>query len=160
MRKVFCFIFCFIFLFNIGNVFAFTVSSHVPEKYREVQGGDRLYFELTLKYPENPTRVDLRLEYKVLDNKGNVVTQAKGLKAVETQASFLEFIVLPEDMDNGPYTISIDIKDYGDLSQNVEAGFSVARNRVDILFNYIYILAGAVFVLMVLIIVILLRRGK
>jgi hypothetical protein len=160
MNRAFFLFYLFIFLFCFGDVFAFTVSSHVPEKYREVQGGDRLYFELTLKYPENPTRVDLRLEYKILDNEGNVVTRAKGLKAVETQASFLEFIVLPENMENGPYTISIDIKDYGDLSQNVEAGFNVVRNRVDILFNYIYILTGAVFVLMILIIVILLRRGK
>ncbi len=159
MKKLFLLIGCVV-LSSLTDVSALTVSVHVPEKYQEVQGGDRLYFELILKYPENPTRVDLRLEYKVLDSNGNLVTQAKGLKAVETQASFLEFIVLPEEMELGPHTISIDIKDYGDLSQNVEGGFSVSRNRVDMLFAYIYVLTGAVFFMMILILMILIRRGK
>lgn len=158
MKRIWFFILCMV-LFGFANVSALTVSVHVPEKYQDVQGGDRLYFELTLRYPENPTRVDLKLEYQVVDSNGELVTQAKGLKAVETQASFLEFIVLPEEMSLGQHTIVIDIKDYGELSQRVETGFSVSRNRVDTLYVLIYALIGAVSFLAILVVVVFFR-GK
>jgi len=155
MKKIF-----FILLLCTSFSSAMTVSVNVPEKYQEVSGGERLYFELTLKYPENPDRVDLRLEYKVLDSNGNLVTQSKGIKAVETQASFLEWIILPEKMDLGRHTISIDIKDYGDLSKNVQESFSVSKNRMDTLFLYIYVLSAMIIIMMGLIIFILLRGNK
>lgn len=147
-------------LVSVVNVSALSVAVHVPEKYNEVNAGDRFYFEISIKYPENPTRVDLRLEYEVVDANGNVITQAKALKAVETQASFLDFIVLPEEMEIGRHSIDVYVKDYGDLSEKVGSSFHVAKNRVDILFVYIYALVVAVFFMMILIAVILFRRGR
>jgi len=145
---------------SLINVSALSATVHVPEKYNEVNAGDRFYFELAIRYPENPTRVDLRLEYEVVDDGGEVVTQAKALKAVETQASFLDFVVLPEKMDYGKYEINVYVKDYGDLSEKVGSSFYVTKNRVDMLFTYIYLLALAVFFLMIAIIVILFRGVK
>ena len=145
---------------SLINVSALSATVHVPEKYNEVNAGDRFYFELAIRYPENPTRVDLRLEYEVVDDGGEVVTQAKALKAVETQASFLDFVVLPEKMDYGKYNINVYVKDYGDLSEKVGSSFYVTKNRVDMLFTYIYLLALAVFFLMIAIIVILFRGVK
>ncbi|MBS3087821.1 hypothetical protein J4226_04470 [Candidatus Pacearchaeota archaeon] len=147
-------------IFSLINVSALSATVHVPEKYNEVNAGDRFYFELAIRYPENPTRVDLRLEYEVVDDGGEVVTQAKALKAVETQASFLDFVVLPEKMDYGKYEINVYVKDYGDLSEKVGSSFYVTKNRVDMLFTYIYLLALAVFFLMIAIIVILFRGVK
>ena len=147
-------------IFSLINVSALSATVHVPEKYNEVNAGDRFYFELAIRYPENPTRVDLRLEYEVVDDGGEVVTQAKALKAVETQASFLDFVVLPEKMDYGKYNINVYVKDYGDLSEKVGSSFYVTKNRVDMLFTYIYLLALAVFFLMIAIIVILFRGVK
>jgi len=35
-------------------VAALSISVHVPEKYTDVEAGERFYFEIDVKYPENP----------------------------------------------------------------------------------------------------------
>jgi hypothetical protein len=147
-----------VLLFSFANVSALSVTVHIPEKYAELSGGERLYFEMALKYPENPTRVDLRLSYEVIDIDGNIIAQSKALKAVETQASFIDFIILPTELDNGPYSIDIIIRDYGDLEQRVGASFIVTSSATKKLMNYIYILIGAVIFLAILVVIALFKK--
>ena len=40
----------------LGFVSAFGASVHVPEKYTQVSAGERFYFTLDIKYPENIER--------------------------------------------------------------------------------------------------------
>ncbi|MCH7850128.1 MAG: hypothetical protein IH845_00610 [Nanoarchaeota archaeon] len=163
MNKLCLIIIIGIIFFNfigIASVSALSITVHVPEKYNEVNAGERFYFEISVKYPENPTRIDLRLTYEVVDANGEVIASAKTLKAVETQASFIDFIVLPDEMEFGRHEIDILVRDYGDLDEKVGSSFNVTRNRVDTLFTYVYILIGAVVLLLILIIVVLLRRGR
>ncbi len=150
----------FLVCINLASVSALSITVHVPEKYNEVNAGERFYFEIAVKYPENPTRIDLRLTYEVVDANGNVIASSKTLKAVETQASFIDFIVLPDEMDFGKHDIDISIRDYGDLDEKVGSSFNVTKNRVDKLFLLVYVLIGAVVLLAILIVVILIRRKK
>ena len=150
----------FLLFISLSHVSALSVTVNVPEKYNEVSAGERFYFEIAVKYPENPTRIDLRLTYEVVDANGNVIASSKVLKAVETQASFIDFIVLPDDMDFGMHKIDISIQDYGDLSEKVGSSFNVTKNRVDKLFTLVYVLIGAIVLLAILIVVILIRRKK
>jgi hypothetical protein len=131
---------------------------HVPEKYNSIEAGERLYFELALKYPENPSRVDLRLNYKVMDQDGNVVASAKALKAVETQASFLDFIIVPEGADSGLYSIDVEISDYGDMSEFVSSSFEITGNSETRLMTYIYALIGGILFLSIIVIIDIFRR--
>jgi len=80
---------------NLTSVSALSLVVHVPEKYTDVHAGERVYFEIEVKYPENPTRKDLRLNYDILKDNA-IISQAQVLKAIETQASFIDFIVIPE----------------------------------------------------------------
>ena len=122
-------LFLFIFSFvSMTFVSALSVVVHVPEKYSNVQAGERFYFEIELKYPENPSRKDLRLNYEILKN-GEIIAQSKVLKAIETQASFIDFIVIPETADSGLYIIKVKIFDYDDLSEEVSASFQVVENN-------------------------------
>ncbi len=150
----------FLLFISLSHVSALSVTVNVPEKYNEVSAGERFYFEIAVKYPENPTRIDLRLTYEIVDANGNVIASSKVLKAVETQASFIDFIVLPDDMDFGMHKIDISIQDYGDLSEKVGSSFNVTKNRVDKLFTLVYVLIGAIVLLAILIVVILIRRRK
>lgn len=151
-------IFLLFVIFALSSVSALSVTAHIPEKYQEVVEGERIYFELAIKYPENPTRIDLRFEYEVRDSTGEIVASAKALKAVETQASFIDFIVLPEEMSLGSYSLDIHIKDYGDLSEEVGTSFSVAKSEIDRLYIMVYGLIVAVTILSVLILVIALKK--
>ena len=144
MRKLISILFILSFFYFISMPFvsALSVVVHVPEKYTEVNAGERFYFEIEIKYPENPSRQDLRLEYEIIAEGGEVIAQSKVLKAIETQASFIDFIVIPESAKKGLHIIGVKISDYADLSEEVSASFNVV-SRGGQLKIYFFILLGA-----------------
>jgi len=143
----------FLIFFSMVSVSALSVVVHVPEKYTDVEAGERFYFEIEIKYPENPSRQDLRLEYEILDEKNSVIAQSKVLKAIETQASFIDFIVIPESAETGLHIIRIKISDYEDLSKEVEASFQVVRRDSEQIKLYFFILLGVSIVVGILVVV-------
>jgi hypothetical protein len=135
-----------------GPVYALSIMVHMPEKYTEVEAGERLYFEIDVKYPENPRRKDLRLQYEITKD-GEIVAQAKVLKAIETQASFIDFIVMPESAKKGLHIITISISDYEVLDEEVSASFNVTGSRTEQITSYFFILLGVILFVALLIII-------
>lgn len=139
-----------VFVLN-KSVLALNLVIHIPEKYLEVTAGDRITFELEVKYPENPSRKDLRLTYQI--KKGDeIVSESKVLKAIETQSSFMDYMVIPESLDVGTYTIANKVQDYQNLNEEVSADFRVVKGKADLM-KYIYILGVAIGIVDVLVII-------
>jgi len=133
------------------SVLALNLVIHIPEKYLEVTAGERLTFELEMKYPENIGRKDLRLTYQI--KKGDeIISESKVLKAVETQSSFMDYITIPESVEVGTYTIANKVQDYENLNEEVSANFRVVKGKNDLM-KYIYILGVSVGIVDVLVIV-------
>ena len=130
-------------LFSINCVSAIDIDVYIPEKYMETSAGERFYFEIEIKYPENPTRKDIGLTYEILDEEGNLIAQSKILKAIESQASFIDFIVIPESTDEGTYTIEVQIKDYELIQEDASASFHIKSTK-DHVQMYFFILLGTV----------------
>lgn len=128
---------------------ALNITARIGDQYTEVIGGDRLYFEIEIKYPENPRRKDLRLEYQIIED-GKVIASEKVLRAVETQASFLDYIVVPQSVNSGIKTLNVVIEDYETLHQEVSASFRVLKGRNQ-LEAYFFILLGAILLVIVLV---------
>jgi hypothetical protein len=137
---------------SMASVSALSVVVHVPEKYTDVVAGERFYFEIEVKYPENPSRKDLRLNYEILKD-GELIAQSKVLKAIETQASFMDFIVIPESADSGMHVIKVKISDYESLSEEVEASFHVVSRSGGQIKMYFFILLGVVILVGILVVV-------
>ena len=131
------------FSFTVKIVQALSINTHIPEKYTDVFPGERLYFEVEIKYPENPVRKDLRLNYEIIEN-GEVIAKAKFLKAIETQASFMDYIVIPEIAQPGMYEINVKISDYEELNEEVSSSFQVIKERGDQLRLYFFIILGVI----------------
>lgn len=146
---------------SITSISALSIVVNVPEKYTDVMAGERFYFEIEVKYPENPSRKDLRLNYEILTSDGDVVAQSKVLKAIETQASFIDFIVIPESAEKGMHIIKVKIKDYESLSEEVEASFHVTSGGFNQIKTYFFILLGVIVLVGILVIInIVLSRKK
>ena len=163
MKKLF-FILLGVLLLNVISatpVSALSVVVHVPEKYTDVHAGERFYFEIDIKYPENPSRKDLRLQYEIKKD-GKVVAQSKVLKAIETQASFMDFIIIPESADSGLHIINVKVADYEELDEEVSASFQVTGANTDQLRTYFFILLGVVVLVGILVVVSILsgRRNR
>jgi len=133
------------------SVLALNLVIHIPEKYLEVVAGERLTFELEIKYPENVGRKDLRLTYQI-KNGNEIVSESKVLKAIETQSSFMDYMVIPESLEVGTYTITNKVQDYENLNEQVSADFRVVKGKADLM-KYIYILGVAIGIVDVLVIV-------
>jgi hypothetical protein len=155
-QAVIFFVMLVILNLNFVSVSALSVVVHVPEKYTDVRPGERFYFEIEVKYPENFIRKDLRLEYEILKD-NELIAQAKVLKAIETQASFIDFIIIPEGAQAGLYSINVKIKDYEDLSEEVSASFHVQR-AIDQIKIYFLIILGLVLIIGILVIIDILRK--
>ncbi len=143
---------------SLASVSALSVVVHVPEKYTDVVAGERFYFEIEVKYPENPSRKDLRLEYEILTQDGEVVAQSKVLKAIETQASFMDFIVIPESAGKGMHIIKIKITDYEGLSEEVEASFQIISAGSSQFRTYFFILLAVIIVVGILVVISIVKK--
>ena len=121
---------------------AMNITIGIPAKYSEINAGEAVYFETVVKWPENSDRKDLRIEYSVKNKDGVEVAYTKVLKAIETQASFIDSISIPESLEPGMYVISANINDYGNLNEEVKASFYVAKHN-DMVLNLLFIILGA-----------------
>ncbi len=136
-------------LFPSNKAEALSVSARIADQSVEVSGGDRLYFEVEIKYPENIRRKDLRVEYQVLEN-GEVIATEKVLRAVETQASFLDYIVVPQSAKGGIHELDVVIADYEDLHAEVSASFKIIKG-LDQALIYFFILLLAILLVGILV---------
>lgn len=147
--------------FKTNKAQAISLSTNISEKYTEIEAGERLYFEIDVKYPENPKRKDLRLTYTV-EKDGVKIAESNVLKAVETQSQFMDFIIIPESSDSGLYTLKVDISDYEQLAAEVSTTFKVIGGKSQQLQVYFFILLGVISLVAVLIVVniIMTKRKK
>ena len=102
----------------------------------------------------------MRLEYKVVDTEGNLVAQSKVLKAVETQASFIDSIAIPKSLANGVYILNLNMLDYQELNEEVSTSFHVVTLEADRIKSYFYILLVVVSFVAVLVLYDLFGRKK
>jgi len=142
----------FLFFFGVPHsAYALSVSVRIGDQHTEVIGGDRLYFDVEIKYPENPRRKDLRIEYQIIEN-STVIANEKVLRAVETQASFLDYIVIPKGAKGGLHDLNVIITDYEGLNKDVSASFKVLKG-IDQIKIYFFIILGTIFLVAILVII-------
>ncbi len=154
MKKIFYFIILvFIIFSSFDFVSSISTSVRIPEKYTDIEAGERFYFEVEIKYPENTIRKDLRIHYDISDNKGDSIVKSKTLKAIETQMSFVDYIVIPQNTKEGMYVLDVEISDYENLKKNISASFHVKNTRYDEFKAYFIILIGAILLVAVLIVI-------
>lgn len=145
-------------VFYPSPAYALNIAARIGDQYTEVQGGDRLYFEVDIKYPENPRRKDLRIEYQIIEpaspagGNGEIIASEKVLRAVETQASFLDYIVVPKSAKGGIHDLNVIITDYENLHEEVSATFKILKG-IDQVTTYFFIMLGAILLVAVLVII-------
>ncbi|OGG62182.1 hypothetical protein A3C87_01160 [Candidatus Kaiserbacteria bacterium RIFCSPHIGHO2_02_FULL_49_34] len=141
-----------LFFVSAPSVSAFSLTTRIGDQSTELKAGDRLYFDVEIKWPENDRRQDLRVEYQIL-SEGTVIASEKVLRAVETQASFLDYIVVPQNATEGMKMLSVILETYDQsLKENISATFYVAAAENKMLIYFI-ILAAAIALVIMLVIV-------
>jgi len=91
------------------------------------------------------------LNYEISKDE-EILSKSKVLKTVETQASFIDFIVIPQAAKSGSYQIKARISDNGDLDEEVEASFQIVH-RAGQLRSYFFILLGVLVLVGILVVI-------
>ncbi len=104
----------------------FDVSVNIPAKYRNLNRGDDLFFQVNLLNLGEIGKVDVLLEYAIKDLEDKLIMKSSDSVAVETRASFSKEIVLPINIKDGDYVIFVVAK-YGDSVSTSSNLFSVGK---------------------------------
>jgi methionine-rich copper-binding protein CopC len=87
----------------------FNLEIEIPPEHQNVIAGDSLWFTTKILNFANENRVDVTLDYSVVDsNQEKIITKSETV-AIETQASFVGQINLPEDSPPGDYMLVVDM---------------------------------------------------
>jgi len=135
----------FLILF-VRSVSALDLSIDILEKYHNVRAGEAIYFEVEIQEPERIGRHDVSLEYKI-KQANKVLISAKELKAIETQASFIISLKIPDYTKSGAYFLSVTI----DETQIAEASFNVRGAEEDRIQYYFLIIFTSMVVVGILV---------
>lgn len=139
-----------VFFINLNVVFisAFEAVVHVPERYADVYTGERFYFETNVNYTEHEKGVNLRLTYTIMKD-GTEFARSKVLKTVNQRISFIDFIMIPEGIEEGAYTLNLNVQDRADLSINVSTDFYIKANKTMQIQKYFLIIIAVLFIFIV-----------
>ncbi len=128
-------------LFALQFISAFELSVTIPDKYQEIQAGETLQFQIAIKNIEKAGRHDIQLDYQL--KKGSIILNSRReLKAVETQASFLSSIKVPEETPSGIYTVEVIVNEKEEVSTN----FNVKSSEMAQIKMYLILLIVAILV--------------
>ena len=122
-----------------GDLEGLETSVFVPEKYQRVQAGEMLQFQTSIKNI-------VQLDYYIKKNE-IVITHSRELKAVETQASFLASIKVPEETLPGIYEIEVQINE----EESALATFYVTSSDIGQIQTYLIVLIIAIIIVGVMI---------
>ena len=124
-----------------GDLKGLEIGVFVPEKYQKIQAGEMLQFQISLKNIEKVGRHDIQLDYYIKKNE-ITISHRRELKAVETQASFLASIKVPEETLPGIYNIEVEINE----EESSMATFYVKSSEVGQIRMYLILLITAIIV--------------
>ncbi len=157
-----------VFFATFTKASALSLETRIADNYTEVKAGDKVFFDVEIKYPENTRRRDLRIEYQMFDG-NTIIARENVLRAVETQASFIDYMTVPSDAKGGMKTLNIFIQTYepvdqGGVAEEISTTFMVKRG-IGGLYLYFWLILAAMAVVILLIILQLIKfrrilRGK
>lgn len=120
-----------------GALFDLTVK--IPDEFLNVFPGKKILAEISLFNLGEIKRADVLIEYIIKDKEGNEISSQKETIAVETKASSVKEITIPENIKEGKYILYTRVE-----YDNKIASSSVEFNIISINWEKIYIL-GIIF---------------
>ncbi|HLD97807.1 MAG TPA: hypothetical protein VI815_00615 [Candidatus Nanoarchaeia archaeon] len=130
----------------------FDVKIEIPKKFISVEPGDEVLATIKIFNLGEISKVDAKINYFIKDSEGRIIVSDEETIAVETQASFVKELKLPEDINLGDYIFEIETT-YNNEIAGASTWFSV-RDNIPI-FNTlsIYILLIIVLVMFIIVLV-------
>jgi len=130
---------------------AFNVEIDIPPSYQKVVEGTDMWVTIKMLNLANSERMDVSLKSDIVDKNDNVIVTKSKTVAVETTASFVVDLKLPEQLDPGDYYVVATVN--STLGQSVSrTPFTVIKKSSNIL---IYYIIGSILLVMIMLFVLI-----
>lgn len=124
----------------------FDITVTIPKDYKKVEPGSELLASIKLINVGSQGRIDVFLDYQIVDSKGQEIVNKKETVAVETQANFVRFFDIPKEAKSGKYTLHAKII-YADGKEAVSNESFEVINKSDKVLYYASFILSAVLII-------------
>lgn len=98
---------------------SYNLELEVPEEYRSLIAGEKIWFTTKILNLANKNRVDITLKYSLIDSEGEEINTRSETVAIETQASYVGSIDIPIKAMSGEYFLTAEmISDSGEVAMS------------------------------------------
>jgi len=87
----------------------FNVQIEISKSYKQVSAGEELLFTTKVANLGDKGRVDITLNYEIIDSYGQLKASKSETVAMETTASFVGNIAVPSALPNGLYKLAVSV---------------------------------------------------
>jgi uncharacterized membrane protein len=129
----------------------FNLDIDLPDTYKNVNPGAEVWFTIKLLNLANTDRIDVTLKYDLIDENSNVLVTKTKTVAIETQASFVADLKVPDKTKPGNYYVLVNMDSpLGNSSS--KASFKVVTSKSNMLLYY-YITGLIILILIIFFII-------
>lgn len=130
-------------------VLLFDLTVTIPTKYKEVKPGEEIALEVSAFNLGEEKNASLEMVYYIKNFNGNIIVNKTGAVIVDTQASFLINLKLPENISNGQYIAGANLK-YKESIATASDVFNVNKTKISISYIYLILIAAILIVLIII----------
>lgn len=121
----------------------------IPSRYSSVDSGEQIYFTTRLMNLAQIGRRDVTLTYEIVDSSEKILVSKSETVAVETQASFVNNLIIPEGTLAGDYTLRVTLSENGSTS-STEHSFKVSQIETEEKDYSLIVVVGAIIILVII----------
>jgi hypothetical protein len=127
----------------------FNIEIELPDTYKTISPGGEVWFTINLLNLDNLHRLDVSLNYDITSTNGTSITHNSKTVAIETQASFVASLKMPENAPPGDYSLNLVVNSSLGESK-AKAALKVANPDVQSVPYYNWVLAGVLGLVLVI----------
>lgn len=132
----------------------FNLEVELPDTYKNVNPGEEVWFTIKPLNLANTNRIDVTLKYDLVDKDNTVLATNSKTVAIETQASFVASLIIPENTKAGDYHLLVTLN--SPLGESTaKTSFKVVPKTANL---QLYYIAAAVLLLGIIIFAVIKSR--
>jgi hypothetical protein len=149
-------------VFAIKEMGNSNLQIEVPGEYLTVKPGTEIWFTTKILNLDNTGRMDVMLKYELADKENNLIVEKSETVAIETQASFVGSLNIPQQTKDGQYDLKVKMEAVDSApfeSKESQVTISVSKKNSNTKYIYMAIVLG-VFIIMVIVAMIVTPKLK
>jgi len=135
----------------------FNLEVKIAENYKSITTGENIWFTTKIMNLGGTERMDITLKYSILDEKSNIIAEKSETMAIETQASFVGNLKVPDNAEKGDYNLNVEL--FVNNNKEAESYDSFKINKKNNK-NLYYLIAGIMTLLFLALLIYLCIKSK